>query len=105
LRPRRDNTPAATALDLAQLETHYFSHDGFVRSAALLRAARRIPRSVPVWIVQGRYDMVCPMASATALHRAVPHSHLVIVLDAGHASSEPGIAAALKEAVTRVERA
>lgn len=98
LRPVRDRTPAARVEDLARLETHYFSHDGFV--ADLLAAARRIPATVPVWIVHGRYDMVCPVSSAIALHRAIPHSRLMIVPDAGHASSEPGIAAALREAVS-----
>ncbi len=104
MKPRRDDTLASQALDLARLETHYFRHDGFVHPMGLLRAARRIPPSVPVWIVQGRYDMVCPMASASALHLAIPHSRFVIVPDAGHASSVPGIAAALKEAVAHVER-
>jgi proline iminopeptidase len=99
LRPVSDRTPAATAEDLARLETHYFSHDGFVRSADLLAAARGIPASTPVWIIHGRYDMVCPVASAVALHEAIPHSRLVIVPDAGHAASEPGIARALRAAV------
>jgi proline iminopeptidase len=99
LRPVSDRTPAATAEDLARLETHYFSHDGFVRSVDLLAAARGIPASTPVWIIHGRYDMVCPVASAVALHEAIPHSRLVIVPDAGHAASEPGIARALRAAV------
>lgn len=99
LRPVTDTTPAIKAEDIARLETHYFAHDGFVRSSALLAAARRIPSSVPVWIIQGRYDMVCPVASAYALHEAIPHSRLVVVPDAGHAASEPGIVRALKRAV------
>jgi len=99
LRPIPDRTPAATAEDLARLETHYFSHDGFVRSADLLAAANQIPASVPVCIIHGRYDMVCPVASAVALHEAIPHSRLVIVPDAGHAASEPGVARALRAAV------
>lgn len=102
LRPVTDRTPAAQAEDLARLETHYFAHDGFVRSSALLAAARRIPASVPVWIIQGRYDMVCPVASAFALHEAIPHSRLIVVPDAGHAASEPGIARALRAAVREV---
>jgi proline iminopeptidase len=103
LRPRPDDTPAAKAEDLARLETHYFAHDAWLRPGALLAAARRIPASVPIRIVQGRYDMVCPVASAVALHRAIPHSLLTIVPDAGHAASEPGIAAALKAAVREIE--
>lgn len=99
LKPRHDDTPIAKVEDLARLETHYFAHDAWLRPNALLAAARRIPARLPVQIIQGRYDMVCPVASAVALHRAIPHSRLTIVPDAGHASTEPGIAVELKRAV------
>lgn len=102
LRPMPDRTPVSKVEDIARLETHYFSHDGFVSSASLLAAARRIPASVPVWIVHGRYDMVCPVSSAITLHAAIPHSRLVIVPDAGHAASEPGIERALRRAVAMI---
>ena len=41
-------------------------------------------------IVQGRYDVVCPMRSAWDLHRAWPEAKLEIVPDAGHSANEPG---------------
>jgi proline iminopeptidase len=97
--PKTDRSTPKEREELAVLEAHYFSHDAWLRPGQLLAAARRIPRSVPVHIVQGRYDLVCPAASAVELHRAVPHSHLQIVDDAGHSSGEPGIAAGLKAAV------
>jgi proline iminopeptidase len=49
-------------------------------------------------IVQGRYDVVCPMKSAWDLHRAWPEATLHIVADAGHAASEPGTLSRLVEA-------
>ncbi|HHQ41814.1 MAG TPA: prolyl aminopeptidase, partial [Chromatiales bacterium] len=49
----------------------------------------------------GRYDVVCPVEQAFALHEAWPGSELVVVPDAGHAASEPGIAAALVAATDR----
>jgi proline iminopeptidase len=49
-------------------------------------------------IVQGRYDVVCPAASAWALHKRWPQSKLVIVPDAGHSIKEPGILSALVQA-------
>ena len=49
-------------------------------------------------IVQGRYDVVCPAASAWALHKRWPKSKLVIVPDAGHSIKEPGILSALVQA-------
>jgi len=42
-------------------------------------------------IVQGRYDVVCPMISAWELHRVWPEAEFIIVPDAGHSMSEPGI--------------
>ena len=45
----------------------------------------------PRVIVQGRYDVVCPMRSAWDLHRAWPEAELRIVPDAGHSAFEPGI--------------
>ena len=46
-------------------------------------------------IVQGRYDVVCPAISAWELHKAFPEAQFIIVPDAGHAVSEPGITDAL----------
>jgi proline iminopeptidase len=58
-------------------------------------------RHIPGTIVQGRYDVVCPMESAWALHRAWPEADLRIVEDAGHAAFEPGILHELIEATDR----
>ena len=66
----------------------------FSREDQLLAEVGKI-RHIPAVIVQGRYDVVCPMRSAWDLHRAWPEARLVIVGDAGHAAREPGIAAAL----------
>ncbi|MBK5250766.1 MAG: alpha/beta hydrolase, partial [Actinomycetales bacterium] len=53
-------------------------------------------------IVQGRYDACTPAATAWDLHRAWPEAELVIVPDAGHAFTEPGILAALVDATDRM---
>lgn len=75
----------------ARIECHYFKHSGWVEGArALLANAHRL-KGIPAVIVQGRYDVVCPMDSAWALHRAWPEAELKIVEDAGHAAHEPGI--------------
>lgn len=78
------------ALALAKLEHHYFVHRGFFEPDQLLRNIDRIAH-LPVRIVQGRYDVVCPPKSAFALHTAWPGAEMVVVDDAGHAASEPGI--------------
>ena len=91
---------AATALALARLEAHYFAHGAFLEDDQLLRDVPAI-RHLPCTIVQGRYDVVCPPASAAALAAAWPEAELVIVPDAGHSVREPGI---VRELVAAVER-
>ncbi len=86
-----------TALSVARIECHYFINGAFLRPNQLLEEAGRIA-DIPGIIVQGRYDLICPMASAWALHRAWPKSELKIVPDAGHAALEPGISSALVDA-------
>ena len=88
----------AKAVALARIEAHYFVHNAFFQPEdRLLRQASRLA-GIPGVIVQGRYDMVCPATSAWELHRAWPGSRLVIVPDAGHSVTEPGITHALVEA-------
>jgi proline iminopeptidase len=88
------------ALGLARIEAHYFRHGIFLPENALLAGVERI-RHIPGVIVQGRYDMVCPIVSAHELHAAWPEARYVVVPDAGHAAWEPGICAALVEACDR----
>ncbi len=85
----------------ARIECHYFVNQGFfTKPNQLLADAHRI-RKIPGVIVQGRYDVVCPLKSAWDLHRAWPESELQIVPDAGHAASESGTLSRLVEATDR----
>jgi proline iminopeptidase len=83
------------ALAFARIENHYFVNRGFFeRDDQLLHHAQRL-HGIPAVIVQGRYDVVCPMRSAWDLHRAWPQAKLEIVPDAGHSAFESGITDAL----------
>ena len=98
VKPEADRAQQKAVTALSVLENHYFSHNCWLRPGQLLTAARRI--RVPVTIVQGEFDLVCPPAAAHALAKAIPHARLGMVPGAGHSSAEPGIAQALKDAVT-----
>jgi proline iminopeptidase len=92
------------ALAFARIECHYFVHGGFFEhDDQLLRNIDRI-RHIPAVIVQGRYDVVCPLRSAWDLHRAWPEADLRIVQDAGHSAFEPGNMHELLEATDRFGR-
>jgi len=89
------------ALAFARIECHYFVNGGFFEcDGQLLRDVERI-RAIPAVIVQGRYDVVCPLRSAWDLHRAWPEADLRIVPDAGHSAFEAGIASELVAATDR----
>jgi proline iminopeptidase len=75
----------------ARIECHYFVNHGWLDADKALLANIDKLRHIPGVIVQGRYDVVCPLESAWALHRAWPEADLRIVEDAGHAAHEPGI--------------
>jgi proline iminopeptidase len=92
--------PSPSALAMARIEAHYMVHDGFLEPDQLLRDLGRITH-LPATIVQGRYDMVCPVASAFDLAQAWPDARFQIIPDGGHSAMEPGIRAALVAATNR----
>ena len=90
------------ALGLARIEAHYFTNNIFLPENSLLNNAYRL-RLIPGVIVQGRYDMVCPIISAHDLHAAWPEAEYIVVPDAGHSAWEPGISAQLVAAMERIK--
>jgi proline iminopeptidase len=88
------------ALGIARLESHYFMHDIFLPPNSLLDNLERI-RGIPAYIVQGRYDLVCPIATADELHRAWPEATYEVAPDAGHSVMEPSICKALVRCMDR----
>ncbi len=92
---------SAFADAFARIECHYFVNKGFFeREDQLLLNVDKI-RHIPAVIVQGRYDVVCPMVSAWELHKAWNEAEFIVVPDAGHSMTEPGIKTALIDATDR----
>jgi proline iminopeptidase len=89
------------ALAVARIECHYFVNGGFLRSESqLLDDVGRI-RHIPAVIVQGRYDVVCPMTTAWDLHRVWPEAAFRVVPDSGHSAFETGMTDELVRATDR----
>jgi proline iminopeptidase len=91
------------ALGLARIEAHYFRNNIIAAEDDLVAQIDRI-RRIPELIVQGRYDMVCPIVSADELARAWPEAEYAVVADAGHSAMEPGIRARLVAATEKLRR-
>ena len=98
------DSPADYALAFAKIENHYFSHGAFLdRDGQILAQMPRIAH-IPGTIVQGRHDMICPPATAWNLHKRWPSSELKMIHKAGHALSEPAIAAELVRVMDKLKR-
>jgi len=91
------------ALGLARIEAHYFLNNVIPAERDLVNRVDRL-RRIPAFIIQGRYDMVCPIISADELARAWPEAEYTIVADAGHSAMEPGIRARLVAATEKLRR-
>jgi proline iminopeptidase len=92
------------AAAFARIEAHYFVNRGFMDADDQLLRDAHCLRNIRGVIVQGRYDIVCPMRSAWDLHRAWPQAQLRIVPDAGHSAMEVGITRELVGATDRFAR-
>jgi len=88
-----------TALSVARIECHYFINNSWLRPNQIIADIEKI-RHIPAYIVQGRYDVICPVDQAWELAKAWPEAVLDIVADAGHAVVEPGISRSLLKAMS-----
>ena len=82
----------------ARIECHYFINNIFLEDDFILKNIKII-ESIPTKIIQGRYDVVCPVRSAWDLSKKLINSELIIVNDAGHSMSEKGITNKLLDSV------
>jgi proline iminopeptidase len=108
-----EHKPSRTRLDLASLkssgalpatpfmEAHYFQNDCFMQPGQLLAEAGKL-NGIPGVIVQGRYDLLCPPATAQALAAVWPQAEMRVVEAAGHTLYDPGIRNAVMKAVADV---
>ena len=87
----------AHVLQQARLELHYGYNRYFIEENQILRDCRLIPK-MPVILLHGRRDLVCPLESAFTLRAALPFAELRVLPEAGHVASHPLMSAALVEA-------
>lgn len=80
-----------------RIERHYINNNCFIPENYIIKNAHKI--LAPAWIIQGRYDMICPPMSAWQLHQALPNSHYISTI-AGHGGSDRGNFDAIQSIVT-----
>ena len=89
------------ALAFARIENHYFMNKGFFEHENWILDNINKINHIPTKIIQGRYDVVCPMITAYDLHQVFPESELIIVPKAGHSAFEPNIVKELIKATNK----
>jgi proline iminopeptidase len=92
MNPVNDMNPQQT-LAISIIENHYFVNNAWLKEGELLKGLTKL--KMPITIIHGRYDMVCPITKAYEAKQTLPSIRLIIVPQAGHSSKEPGIHAAL----------
>jgi proline iminopeptidase len=98
------DSPADYARAFARLESHYFLNAGFLEEDGQILRDVPLISHIPGTVVQGRYDMICPPASAWKLTERWSRGELKLIGMAGHALSEPGISAELVRITRAVAR-
>jgi proline iminopeptidase len=68
--------PSGIQIEIAYLKNRCFMPDRFI-----LENASKL--TMPVWLIQGRYDMVCPPITAYELSKQLPQGHLIWTIS-GH---------------------
>ena len=90
------------ALALAKIEAHYFKHGVFSAKDSLLNGIENL-RTIPTTIVQGRYDVICPIKTANKLHSLWPEAEYIVVPDAGHSALDAPLRSRLIEACEAIK--
>lgn len=88
---------------LARIEAHYFMHEAIAQENSILNSVDTF-RHIPSIIIQGRYDIICPIKTADNLHKAWPEAEYIVVPDAGHSALDPPLQSCLIEAMEKLKK-
>lgn len=96
------------ALAFARIESHYFVNGGFMKDGQLIEDAHKI-KHLPIVIIQGRYDIVCPFKTSWDLYKALggkdnKNVEYKVVGDAGHSAHEVAIESVLMDATEKFKK-
>ena len=93
----KEITSGESTLNIARIECHFALNNFFMPTDNYILENAYLINDIPLRIVQGRYDVICPASSAWDLHNAMPHSDLRIVSDGAHSPMDTSMASALVE--------
>lgn len=86
--PTKNGMNKQQTLAIAIIENHYFVHDCWMKEDQILKNLSTL-KNIPITILHGQYDMICPLTGAYAIKEILPHTTLIVLPAAGHGSSNP----------------
>lgn len=87
----RDIKDKSKMRSLARTECHFALHNFFLPSDNYVLEQLPSIAAIPMHIVHGRYDAICPVRSAWDIKTVLPDAHLHIVADGAHIPTEAGM--------------
>lgn len=89
--------------ELSILENHYFYNDAWLKPNQILDNSDKL-KDIPITLIHGRYDVICPVNSSFELKKRLPHVRLIVIKDAGHAVTHKSTRRAIKKVIRRLSR-
>ena len=83
------------------MECHYIENRFFMDDNQILNHMSKL-NDIPGYIIQGRYDLICPPHNAYSIHKKWSRSNLKLINTAGHSSTDEGITENLLDALERI---
>lgn len=80
-----------------KMELHYAKHSYFLAENELLEHCDKL-QHLPVTIIHGRNDLVCPIEAGWKLHQALPQSIFIVLPNSGHIAHDVDMIDALVSA-------
>ncbi len=91
------------ALALAKIEAHYFKYEVISKENSIINHIEGL-RSIPTTIIQGRYDIICPIKTANKVHNLWSEANYIVVPDAGHSALDAPLRSKLIEACEAIKK-
>lgn len=74
----------ASYMPQTYIELHYAMNKYFIEENQILLQCHKIPKKLPVILIHGRHDVVCPPEASYQLKQRLPSAELLILPNSGH---------------------